>query len=206
MADLSQQSVQQFTAAQTQQQHNLRFWRIAGIIEIESPKNNRRHRIELVGERDEKARLAIYGPFHQVARQLTFDATTIHMVMAEKSAGITVPANSAGFQQLTGMSLEPRQLFRFLLHWVELPLLGNGQETTDPEYLELRSASGEQLRLQRSSSQLIERRGQQGTLPYKVTYRWQAHATHPDRIQIGWGEEGESLSFFIDQWEFPAEI
>ncbi|MBF0624878.1 MAG: hypothetical protein HQL82_08730 [Magnetococcales bacterium] len=177
-------------------------WRLSGVLDMDTEVNKRRNRFVLDGTGTTRARLAVYGPFQQVASRLLLDGGVMQLEESRNGARKRVPATAAGMESLIGLALPPERLLEVFL----------GQAAT-PTALHVRpdgtlwgpTSRGEWLRVGPASGLLLERRGRtSGGHMYAVGYRWAAipGGLHmPAQVEIRLGQDAK-VEMDSGQWTF----
>ncbi|MBF0159383.1 MAG: hypothetical protein HQL58_07640 [Magnetococcales bacterium] len=190
---VTEQTLTRLQHDQARRRQQLSFWRISGILDLETSQMERRNRVVLTGEGDQRARFVLYGPFRQVARDLLLTPDYLRMIQPERREWVEVPATAEGLAAITGILLAPQQLLRIMLALVELPVQIDGN-------YRVIGAGGEQLQFQPETGRLLQRRGGTGDGRYQVDYHWHAERDHPERIELTWGER-QRLVWIVEEWQ-----
>jgi outer membrane biogenesis lipoprotein LolB len=204
-----QRLLEQVTEDQRRRQSDLQDWQFAGTLDLETRKTSRRHRIVMNGTGNRAARLLVYGPFRQIARDIRMDVDAIHMRVPDGAAPVQVPADRHGLHQLTGIALDPHHLLNIVLGFIALPVPVHqpvvipDPDRKDNRLLRFSSAAHEQATVRLDSARLLGRDGTYDTEPWQVRYQWPDTQPYPQQIRVTWGD-GEQLTILIEQWEFAA--
>ncbi|MBF0424229.1 MAG: hypothetical protein HQL66_00185 [Magnetococcales bacterium] len=145
-------------------------WQAEGVLDLDTPKAVRRHRMTLWGEGVAWARLVLFGPFHDIAGELQLSQEWIRLSDPGKREVVEVPATAAGMQHLTGLALLPEALLELVQGRAE----ASAKPVADADgtaYAD--TTAGDHLQIDPATGHLLERRGlaPDGT-PYVVQYRW----------------------------------
>ncbi|MBF0272850.1 MAG: hypothetical protein HQL98_12410 [Magnetococcales bacterium] len=207
--------VERYLADQKARRQGPLHWAVDGVLDLETPEQERRNRIDLLGSGWERVRLRVYGPFRQVAGELLARGDRVRWVDPEKHAVIEVPASAAGLDHLIGVPIPPERLFQVIMARASR-LASTGPFPLDPSgAVIVKTRDREQLRLDPTQGRLLERIGKAGSgTPYRVVYTWPDSSPKgdgegdgvimPERILITLEKPKVRLEFILNTWRFPA--
>ncbi|MEO5332185.1 MAG: hypothetical protein H7839_09190 [Magnetococcus sp. YQC-5] len=197
---------------QTSRRQALLHWGVNGILDLETPDQGRRHRIDLLATRHEWIRLRAYGPFQQVALELRASDQWIRWVDPEKRTVTQVPATADGMRYLIGIPLAPTRFFQLVMGWA-----GSWSESDQPvlrashQGVAIKTLDGEQLHLDPLQGRVLERSGE--AVPgrsYRAVYVWPAVASAskdrvvmPEQVTVTLEQPRVRLELSFKQWHFP---
>ncbi|MBF0191119.1 MAG: hypothetical protein HQL99_08305 [Magnetococcales bacterium] len=205
--------VERYLADQTARRQGPSHWAVDGVLDLETPEQERRNRIDLLGSGWERVRLRVQGPFRQVAGELLARGDRVRWVDPEKRAVIEVPASAAGLGHLLGVPIAPERLFQVIM------ARASRLASTGPFPLErtggvtVTTRDHERLQLDPTHGRLLERSGAaRSGAPYRVAYTWPQEASPaqtgglimPERILITLEKPKVRLEFRFNTWRFPA--
>lgn len=200
-----------------QQEQGLRregpsYWAVEGALELETPDQGRRNRIELLGSGWSQVRMRVRGPFREVAAELLARDGRVRWVDPDKRMVTEVPATSEGLYHLIGVPIPPERLFAWIMGQAEavepattLPL--------EPSGARIESRSGERLWLDPESGRIRERTGTVAPgSRYRTVYTWpdpvarraSAHLM-PETILVTLDQPKIRMEFVLRNWRFPSE-
>lgn len=180
------------------------LWQVNGIMDLEmADGTGQRNRITLMGRGTEKARLLVDGPFHQTALEILVTPTWIQLIDIGKRTIVEVPATTAGMASLTKIPLAPARLFELALG-ITGPLTAPEEESMTAR---LFTESGEEVRLDPKTGQMVERIGTAGTQGvYSAVYQWGTPVgdapAMPSRLHISL-DDAVNLELIFQSWRFP---
>ncbi|MEO5378244.1 MAG: hypothetical protein H7832_10765 [Magnetococcus sp. DMHC-6] len=185
----------------------LTLWRVEGDLDLETKQINGRYRFQLIGAKTEHAHLTVFGPFHQVAFELSMTPERLRFLDPDKRRVVETSATALGLNHLTGMDVPPNLLFQFLLA-LTAPVQTNHLETL---FSELRTEDGENIRIDPENGHLLERWGRmESKVPYQANYRWfdtslnRSDENLPAKIHITWSDD-QYVIVRVKKWLFlPA--
>lgn len=191
-----------------------RHWGVEGILDLESPEQGRRNRVDLLGDSDARILLRAYGPFRQVARELLIAQNWMRLIDPEKRSVVQTPATPEGMAHLIGVPLAPERFHQLLTARAGPLVRGAGEGTT------VKTGKGETLRLDPLWGRILERSGEAAPgMPYRAVYGWPEATTEhaaekspesgarpvmPERIVVTLEEPRVRLEFIGKRWFYPA--
>ncbi|MBF0308928.1 MAG: hypothetical protein HQL56_05310 [Magnetococcales bacterium] len=189
---------------QRQRREEVLSWEVGGILDLESEETGeRRVRITSSGVWGQWGRMEVIGPFQQLMRVVTFDATRLTLLDPPGKRGVMQTPSARGLASLTGIAVDP---FRFQ----DLLLAGGGAlQTLNGQEGEWLSRDGEHLVLDGVTGRILSRRGAtSGSEPYRVDYLWpevsrKPGVVLPDRLTITWGKANR-LKVRFANWQTDA--
>ncbi len=211
-----QQLLDRHRQEQSLRRSRLKRWQVKGFFDLESENGGRRHRVEVQGEGDRRARVRVFGPFQQIAMSLWLGKDKIHFLAATQKEVITVPSTARGLAYLTGIWMEPKRLLEILTGMTAGDVV-RGKSSGD-----LTTAGGERLLLEDGSGLLKERSHQSVSgYSWQVVYAWPTTSKNvsskstfpimPSRVDItlkpgsgrvGGEDAGVSLKYRLKKWQF----
>ncbi|MBF0622756.1 MAG: hypothetical protein HQL54_12595, partial [Magnetococcales bacterium] len=201
----------QYLIDQQQRQNGLKIWAVSGIVDLETPEETRRTRMELIGLSVDRGRMRIHGPMRQIAGDLVINTDWIRLVLPASRSYVQVPATIDGLKQLSGLGLSPEMLLPTVLGVADRIVGADGEKR-----LPFRTVAGERVRLDWMTGHILERAG---TLsdgnPYRVRYQWpeqwESHdeisgAVMPKSVEINWGGgEKRQVQLVMRSWHRPEQ-
>ncbi|MBF0417410.1 MAG: hypothetical protein HQL86_04090 [Magnetococcales bacterium] len=187
-------------------------WAVDGTLEIETPDQGRRNRIELLGSGWSQVRMRVRGPFQEIAAELHARDDRVRWVDPEHRKVTEVPATSEGLYHLIGVPIEPEHLFAWIMGEAE-SLLPASTLPLEPAGARSESRDGERLWLDPENGRIRERRGNAGPgSHYRAVYTWPDPAARrasahlmPESIQITLDKPKVRMEFVLRNWRYPAE-
>ncbi|MBF0627073.1 MAG: hypothetical protein HQL91_02525 [Magnetococcales bacterium] len=186
-------------------------WAVDGVLDLETPDQERRNRIDLLGSGPDRVRLRAYGPFRQVAAELITRDNRLRWVDPESRSVIEVPASSEGLHYLLGVPIPPGRFFQVIMARAEGLLPLTGQLSLEPNGVAVTTRDGEQLRLDPADGRILERSGRpRFSAAYHVVYTWPDPAKNidggllmPERILVTLEKPKVRLEWIVNAWRFP---
>ncbi|MBF0181694.1 MAG: hypothetical protein HQM03_16865 [Magnetococcales bacterium] len=184
------------------------LWGMEGILDLETPDQARRNRIDMVGSGALRIRMRAYGPFHQIAMELLVGTEWIRLVDPGRKTITQVPANAAGMEHLIGLPLPPEHLHRLLMGWAaevrqpEGVMLGGSSASG----IEVVAGDGERLRLEPVTGRILERSGEVGEgRRYQAAYVWPEGGGEamPERILVTLDRPAARMEVIRKRWFQP---
>ncbi|NGZ07724.1 MAG: hypothetical protein G8237_15395 [Magnetococcales bacterium] len=187
-------------------------WSVEGVLELETPDQGRRNRIDLLGSGWEQVRMRVFGPFRQVAAELLTRGKRVRWVDPDHRAVTEVPATAVGMDYLMGVPIHPERFFQVIM--ARAGELAAPSAAFDPNgrRVRVRSRDGEQLWLDPTWGRIVERASDPENLaPYRVVYGWpeaQPDTSEvplmPERVVVTLEKPKVRLEFGLHRWRFPA--
>ncbi|MBF0212834.1 MAG: hypothetical protein HQM00_04615 [Magnetococcales bacterium] len=204
--------VERYLADQEARRQGPVHWSVEGVLEMETPEQGRRNRIDLLGSGRERVRMRAYGPFRQVAAELLAWGDRVRWVDPERRSVLEVPANAAGMAHLLGVPIPPERFFQVITGRAA-GLSSSGPFPLDENGVTVMTRDGERLRLDPVHGRLLERSGggKGKGAPYRVVYRWpelpegkSADLRMPAGLVITLEKPTVRLELSFQGWRFPA--
>ncbi|MBF0438751.1 MAG: hypothetical protein HQL93_06470 [Magnetococcales bacterium] len=198
--------VERYQRDQAARREGFTHWGVEGILDMETPEQGRRNRIDLLGSGEERLRLRAFGPFQQVALEFLAGEQWIRWLDPQKHTVTQVPATVAGMEYLIQIPLVPARFFQMLmgragsLSPVSSALFG-GEEGVAVE-----TQDGERLYLDPLRGRVLKRSGEATSgRVYQVVYTWpeEAQSVMPARILVTLDNPRVRLEFILQRWYFP---
>lgn len=184
------------------------WWWVDGQVEISLKDEARRHRVELFGQRGQFVRMRIFGPFNNIAMELTMVPEWLRLVNPGDRALFEVSADSFGMESLTGLAFNPGWLYPAIVACAAD--LHNDAEFSD-QTLSGENRVGEKLWVDASTGLVLQRSrfGVDGKV-FFVDYGWpevqrpaQSNLPRmPERVEIRLADDGSRLTLSLKEWKF----
>ncbi|MBF0293918.1 MAG: hypothetical protein HQL96_01910 [Magnetococcales bacterium] len=202
------QLAERYRLEQERRRQGPSHWGMEGILDLETPDQARRNRIDMVGSGPSRIRMRAFGPFHQIALELLVGAEWIRLVDPGRKTITQVPADAAGMEHLIGLPLPPDRLHRLLLGWAGEMRQPQGAMLTGSAAagIEVEAGDGERLRLEPASGRILERSGEVGDgRRYQATYVWPegGGGTMPERILVTLDRPAARMEVIRKRWFHP---
>ncbi|MBF0125931.1 MAG: hypothetical protein HQM02_01860 [Magnetococcales bacterium] len=186
-------------------------WGVEGILDLETPDQARRNRVDMMGSGGERMRLRAFGPFQQVALELLTTPSWMRWVDPQKQRVIQVPATAEGMRHLIGLPLTPPRLFQLVMgRAASLAGPGQGVLFGTAAGVPVTTREGERLLLDPVHGRILERFGEAvpGT-PYHAVYAWPERPgvgpmALPERILVTLEHPGMRLELIFKRWFLPG--
>ncbi|MBF0107579.1 MAG: hypothetical protein HQL76_00170 [Magnetococcales bacterium] len=200
--------MKRFRSDQKQRQRLTGSWQVDGSMEIQLKDDVRRHRMELEGRGGQQIRLRIFGPFRNVAMELTMIPEWLRLVHPGDRVRLEVAAERSGMAALTGLAFNPSWLYPALMGCAAEPA---GSMIREKETLVGDSRSGEKLWIDSRTGALKKRtRVGNGGRPFTVEYEWpeqspdamKNHLQMPLRVDIRLEDDDSRLTLSLNEWKF----
>ncbi len=166
-----------FEARQKRLEDQLRYWRVFGVLDVETEEESRRNRMQLSGQRMQTLRMRVFGPMSQPAIELWMGRGRLRLVNLDQREVYDLPATAQGLNHLTGIHLDPNRLVDLITGHV-------GAVAIHPTDLNRVPTVSEVLSIDPQTARLISRRGSvNGRVRYQARYQWPQQAEmHPDGV------------------------
>ncbi|MBF0339964.1 MAG: hypothetical protein HQL95_03260 [Magnetococcales bacterium] len=203
--------LERYQSDQSARRKVAQHWSADGVLDLETPDQGRRNRIDLLGSGWERVRLRAYGPFQQVAAELLARGDRVQWVNPDKRSVIEVPASAEGLRHLIGVPIPPERFFRMIMGQADT-LVGEGPFPYEPNGVRVKTRDGEELLLDPKRGVLWERHGAAlAGAPYRVVYTWpdpsdagKEQPLMPSRILVTLEKPKVRLEFIFRAWRFPV--
>ncbi|MBF0163153.1 MAG: hypothetical protein HQM01_01400 [Magnetococcales bacterium] len=204
--------VERYQKEQGSRRQGPTHWAVEGTLEIETPDQGRRNRIELLGSDWSRVRMRVRGPFREVAAELFAWDARVRWVDPERRLVTEVPATPEGLHHLIGVPISPEHLFAWIMGMAE-PVDPAATLPLEPSGVRVESRAGERLWLDPESGRIRERTGTAAPgSNYRVVYTWpdagarraSAHLM-PETILVTLDKPKIRMEFVLRNWRFPSE-
>ncbi|MEO5346444.1 MAG: hypothetical protein H7834_08720 [Magnetococcus sp. YQC-9] len=202
---------ERFQNDQALRAQGLKHWSVEGSLEIETPEQGRRNRIDLLGSGQSRVRMRIHGPFRQIAAEMIAFEQRVRWVDSEQRTVTEVPATPEGLHYLIGVPIDPERLVFWLMGQADALTMADILPH-DPEGVRVETRGGERLWLDEGSGRIRARAGEAapGSL-YRAIYDWPDPKEHrataqlmPKSIHVTLDQPKIRMVFTLRGWRLPS--